>query len=180
MSLRSYSLSYTGRKTRVYSGGMNLRIGYGEDAHTLKTGRPLVVGGVEVPSPVGAVAHSDGDVLLHALSDALLSTAALGDIGKYFPPSDAKYKDMASSAILEYVLNLLNKQGQVTLHNIAAVVTLDAPKLAEVRGEIQGNVARLLDLEPDKVGVAFKTSEGLATGHIQARATVLLSLEPLS
>ena len=160
---------------------MNVRIGYGEDAHALGAGRPLVVGGITVPeSPVGAVAHSDGDVLLHALSDALLSTAALGDIGKYFPPSDARNKDMDSSRILEHVLNLLNEQGEVTLHNVAAVVTLDAPKLGTFRDEIQSNVARLLGLEPDRVGVTFKTSEGLAPGHIQARTTVLLSLEPLS
>ena len=156
-------------------------MGYGEDAHALGAGRPLVVGGITVPeSPVGAVAHSDGDVLLHALSDALLSTAALGDIGKYFPPSDARNKDMDSSRILEHVLNLLNEQGEVTLHNVAAVVTLDAPKLGTFRDEIQSNVARLLGLEPDRVGVTFKTSEGLAPGHIQARTTVLLSLEPLS
>ena len=158
----------------------DVRIGYGEDAHALTEGRPLVVGGVEVPSPVGVVAHSDGDVLLHALSDALLSAAALGDIGTYFPPSNAQFKDMDSSQILEHVLKLLGEQGQVTLHNIAAVVTLDAPKLGKLRGEIQDNVARLLNLEPGRVGVTFKTSEGLAPGHIQARATVLLSLEPLS
>ena len=159
----------------------HLRIGYGEDAHTLSTGRPLVVGGVAVPdSPVGAVAHSDGDVLLHALSDALLSAAALGDIGKYFPPSDEQFKDIDSSEILEYVVELLNKQGQVTLHNVAVVVTLDMPKLGSLRDEIRGNVARLLGLESNRVGVTFKTSEGLAPGHIQARATVLLNLEPLS
>ena len=164
-----------------YSVEMNLRIGYGEDAHALGAGRPLVVGGVTVPdSPVGAVAHSDGDVLLHALSDALFSVAALGDIGTYFPPSDAKYKDMDSAEILEHVLTLLSKQGHITLHNIAAVVTLDAPKLGKLRDEIQSNVARLLGLESGKVGITFKTSEGLAPGHIQARAKVLLSLEPLS
>ena len=160
---------------------MNLRIGYGEDAHALRAGRPLVVGGITVPeSPVGAVAHSDGDVLLHALSDALLSTAALGDIGKYFPPSDAQFKDMDSSDILAHVLELLSGRGKVTLHNVAVVVTLDAPKLGKLRDEIQSNVARLLNLEQGQVGITFKTSEGLASGHIQARATVLLSLEPLS
>ena len=159
----------------------NLRIGYGEDAHALAAGRPLVVGGVEVPaSTVGAVAHSDGDVLLHALSDALLSAVALGDIGTYFPPSDEQFKDMDSSSILEHVLKLLGEQGQVTLHNVAVVVTLDTPKLGKLRDEIKERVAQLLGLEPNRVGITFKTSEGLAPGHIQARATVLLSLEPLS
>jgi 2-C-methyl-D-erythritol 2,4-cyclodiphosphate synthase len=161
---------------------MKLRIGYGEDAHALAADRPLVIGGVTIPdSPLGAVAHSDGDVLLHALSDALLSSHALGDIGHYFPPSDERYKDMNSQKILEHVLLELHTHSKgFEIHNVAAVITLDNPKLGKHREVIQKHVAELLRLEPHSVGITFKTSEGLATGHIQARVTVLLSVESVS
>jgi 2-C-methyl-D-erythritol 2,4-cyclodiphosphate synthase len=157
---------------------MNLRIGYGEDSHALAEGRLLVIGGVKIPdSPLGAVAHSDGDVLLHALSDALLSSYALGDIGHYFPPSDEGYKDLNSAKILEYVLLELHKHsGHIQIQNLAAVITLDKPKLGNHREAIQNNVSMLLGLEPRNVGITFKTSEGMATGHIQARVTVLLAV----
>jgi 2-C-methyl-D-erythritol 2,4-cyclodiphosphate synthase len=155
---------------------MNLRIGYGEDSHVLAEGRPLVIGGVTIPdSPLGAVAHSDGDVLLHALSDALLSAFALGDIGHYFPPSDERYRDMNSQKILEHVLlELRNHSGDLHIQNLAAVITLDKPKLGKHREAIQHQVAALLGLRLHNVGITFKTSEGMATGHIQARVTVLL------
>jgi 2-C-methyl-D-erythritol 2,4-cyclodiphosphate synthase len=156
---------------------MNLRIGYGEDSHALAEGRPLVIGGVTIPDSLfGAVAHSDGDVLLHALSDALLSSLALGDIGRYFPPSDERYKNMNSVRILERVLLELRKHSSgLQIQNLAAVITLDKPKLGKHREGIQNQVTKLLGLEPHNVGITFKTSEGMATGHIQARVTVLLS-----
>jgi 2-C-methyl-D-erythritol 2,4-cyclodiphosphate synthase len=156
---------------------MNLRIGYGEDSHALAEGRPLVIGGVTIPdSPFGAVAHSDGDVLLHALSDALLSAFALGDIGHYFPPSDMRYKNMDSVKMLEQVLHELDKHSKdIQIQNLAAVITLDKPKLGKHREAIQNKVATLLGLEPSNVGITFKTSEGMATAHIQARVTVLLA-----
>ena len=156
---------------------MNLRIGYGEDAHALAGGRPLVIGSVTIPdSPLGTVAHSDGDVLLHALSDALLSTFALGDIGHYFPPSDERYKNMDRVKILEHVLLELRKHSNnIQIQNLAAVITLDKPKLGKHREVIQNKVAELLGLEPHNVGITFKTSEGMATGHVQARVTVLLT-----
>jgi 2-C-methyl-D-erythritol 2,4-cyclodiphosphate synthase len=155
---------------------MSLRIGYGEDSHALAEGRPLVVGGVRIEnSPLGAVAHSDGDVLLHALSDALLSAFALGDIGHYFPPSDERYKNMNSQKILEHVLlELREHASDIHIQNLAAVITLDNPKLGQHREAVQKRVAELLRLEPRNVGITFKTSEGMATGHIQARVTVLL------
>jgi 2-C-methyl-D-erythritol 2,4-cyclodiphosphate synthase len=158
---------------------MSFRIGYGEDAHALAEGRPLVIGSVTIPeSSLGAVAHSDGDVLLHALSDALLSSFALGDIGHYFPPSDERYKDMASANILEHVLGEIKRRGgSFHIQNLAAVITLDRPKLGKHREVIQTNVAKLLGLEPHNVGITFKTSEGLASGHIQARVTVLLAVD---
>jgi 2-C-methyl-D-erythritol 2,4-cyclodiphosphate synthase len=156
---------------------MNLRIGYGEDAHALAEGRALVIGGVTIEnSPLGAVAHSDGDVLLHALSDALLSAVALGDIGQYFPPSDDRYKNMDSARILEHVLLELRKHSSdIHIQNLATVITLDTPKLGKHREAIQNRVAILLGIKPHNVGITFKTSEGMAIGHIQARVTVLLS-----
>jgi 2-C-methyl-D-erythritol 2,4-cyclodiphosphate synthase len=158
---------------------MNLRIGYGEDSHALAAGRPLVIGGVTIPdSSLGAVAHSDGDVLLHALSDALLSSYALGDIGHYFPPSNEAYKDMDSTKILELVLGIVQKSlGAFQIQNLSAVIMLDKPKLGKHREAIQGRVAELLSLEPPNVGITFKTSEGMATSHIQARVTVLIAVD---
>lgn len=154
---------------------MALRIGYGEDSHKLSEGRPLVIGGVTIESPVGAVAHSDGDVLLHALSDALLSVFALGDIGFYFPPSNPEFKDLNSQVILENVLLELKKQTSFQIQNVAAVVMLDKPKLGKYREDIQKNVSGLLGLNPTDVGITFKTSEGLALEHIQARVTLLIT-----
>ena len=156
---------------------MAFRIGYGEDAHALATGLPLVIGNVTIPeSSVGAVAHSDGDVLLHALSDALLSAQALGDIGTYFPPSDPQFKDMDSAEILRKVQSLVAERApDMELVNLAAVVTLDRPKLGAYREAIVERLATLLELPVHNVGLTFKTSEGLATQHIQARVTVLLS-----
>ena len=149
------------------------RVGYGEDAHRLAAGRPLVLGGVTVPAERGAQAHSDGDVILHTLSDALLSGVAAGDIGQYFPDTDAAWKDLDSAAILGKALDIVQERGY-RLGNVALVVTLDRPKLGPLRAEIAARVARLCGLAPSEVGLSFKTSEGLAPDHVQARATVLL------
>lgn len=150
------------------------RIGYGEDAHRLEAGLPLVLGGVPVPhAQAGAVAHSDGDAVLHAVADALLSGLALGDIGQYFPDTAAQWKDMDSGVIVQKALELVRERGYAPL-NVAVVVTLDHPKLGPLRAEIAAAVARLLHLPESEVGVSFKTSEGLAPAHVQTRATVLL------
>lgn len=153
-----------------------LRIGYGEDAHALAQGHPLVIGGIRVESDRGSVAHSDGDVLLHALADALLSAWALGDIGKLFPPGDPATRQLDSSVIVGKVLSLLaaGDKGGWGITNVAAVVTLDSPKLGSYREQIQSQVEGILRLPQGAVGVTFKTSEGLAPAHIQARVTVLL------
>ena len=150
-----------------------LRVGFGEDAHALVPGRRLVLGGVEVPSLRGAAAHSDGDALLHALADALLSSLALGDIGVYYPPSDPAYRDMDSREIVTRCLGTLHSR-EAELINAALVVTLDTPKLGPYRADITSSVAKLLKLPPECVGLGFKTSEGLAPNHVQARATVLV------
>lgn len=150
------------------------KIGYGEDSHALETGKKLTIGNLIIKkSPHGTIAHSDGDVLLHALSDALLSAFALGDIGKYFPPSDIKYKDMNSKIILDKVLELID-YNNIEINNISAVVILDKPKLGLLRKDIQKRTAELLDIDINKVGITFKTSEGLAEKHVQARVTILL------
>lgn len=147
----------------------DFRIGHGQDAHRLVAGRPLVIGGVRVPSDRGADAHSDGDVLLHALADALLSTHALGDIGKLFPPSDPAFAGLDSREIVARVLEALARAaGKLTVTNVAAVVTLDAPKLGAAREEIAASVARQLGIPAERVGVTFKTSEGMALDHVQA------------
>ena len=137
-----------------------------------------MIGGVSIPdSPHGAAAHSDGDALLHALSDALLSAFTLGDIGHYFPPSDPAFKDIESAKILARVLELLNeREEKPEIVNVAAVVTLDKPKLGAHRAAIAARVAELLGLPQDRIGVGFKTSEGLAPAHIQTRVTVLLKV----
>ena len=155
----------------------NYRIGFGEDAHALEAGRPLVIGGVSVKSPHGTTAHSDGDVLLHALSDALLSTFALGDIGHYFPPSNPEFKNMESTKILARVLGVLRERvGDFRVLNVASVVTIDKPKLGPYRAAIAARVAGLLGIAEDRTGIGFKTSEGLAPAHVQARVTVLLEV----
>lgn len=152
------------------------KIGYGEDSHALEEGKILTIGNLLIKnSPHGTIAHSDGDVLLHALCDALLSAFALGDIGKYFPPSDMKYKDLDSKVILDKVLDLIDYD-KLRINNISAVVILDKPKLGLVREDIQTKLAELLDIEINKVGITFKTSEGLAERHVQARVTVLLEI----
>jgi 2-C-methyl-D-erythritol 2,4-cyclodiphosphate synthase len=154
----------------------NYRIGFGEDAHRLASDRRLKLGGVHIPdSTYGTDAHSDGDVLLHALADALLSTHALGDIGQYFPPTDPALKDLDSAEIVMHVLQLLERHapGFIVI-NAAAVITLDKPKLGSYREAMAETVAGLLGLEPAQVGVTFKTSEGLAPLHVQARVTVLV------
>lgn len=152
------------------------RVGFGEDAHRLVSGRPLVIGGVTIASERGSEAHSDGDVLLHALSDALLSTFALGDIGQLFPPGKADTAGLASDVILAAVREQLfaGQAAGWSLVNIAAVVTLDQPKLGTYRTVIQERVTALLSVPAGRVGVTFKTSEGLALDHVQARVTVLL------
>ena len=150
------------------------RIGYGEDAHRLEAGRDLWLGGLKIPdSPHGAVAHSDGDAVLHALADALLSGLALGDIGQYFPDTDPAHAGMDSAKILRRCLDLVQERGYLPL-NVALVVTLDAPKLGGRRSDIAARLAELLALPQTEVGVSFKTSEGLAPAHVQVRATVLL------
>ena len=156
----------------------SFRIGYGEDAHRLGGDGKLVIAGVQVPeSSTGVIAHSDGDVVLHALADALLSVFALGDIGYYFPPSDPQWRDLDSQQIVREVYQLLHKHApSAQVVNVAAVVILDTPKLGQYRDTMRQCVAELLGIVQEEVGLTFKTSEGLAAGHVQARVSLLVTL----
>jgi 2-C-methyl-D-erythritol 2,4-cyclodiphosphate synthase len=156
---------------------MNIRIGIGYDIHRLKKGRPLWLGGVKIPFPKGLDGHSDADALLHAIIDALLGAAALPDIGHYFPPSDLRIKNIASSVMLAKAMSEIKRAG-FRVGNVDAVVIAEAPKLAPYRERIRQTIAQLLGIQPSCVQVKGKTNEGLdAVGRgqaIAAHAVVLL------
>jgi 2-C-methyl-D-erythritol 2,4-cyclodiphosphate synthase len=144
----------------------SVRIGYGYDVHRLVPGRKLVLGGVEIPHETGLEGHSDADVLLHAISDALLGAAALGDIGKHFPNSDPRFKGISSLILLQQVGDLLN-QHRFEIVNIDATVVLDAPTIAPFVDRMRSNIANALTISPQQVSVKATTSEGL--GFVGAR-----------
>lgn len=137
-----------------------MRIGIGIDVHQFSKDRRLVIGGVEVPSPVGLLGHSDADVLLHAISDALLGAAALGDIGKHFPDTSSEFKDIDSMILLKHVGKLLAREGYKPV-NIDAMLLLEKPKIAPYIDEMRRNIARCLDLELNAVSVKATTNEKL-------------------
>jgi 2-C-methyl-D-erythritol 4-phosphate cytidylyltransferase/2-C-methyl-D-erythritol 2,4-cyclodiphosphate synthase len=154
------------------------RIGQGWDLHKLIPGRRLVLGGIEVPSDKGEEAHSDGDVLLHAVIDALFGAAALGDIGTHFPPSDARWKDADSRELARRAAALLGAAGW-EIGNLDCTVVLEAPKLGPYKEAMRESIASCLGVSPSSVSVKAKTKEGVdATGEgraVEASAVVLLS-----
>lgn len=154
-----------------------LRIGHGYDVHRLTEGRRLILGGVEVPYEKGLLGHSDADVLTHAVMDALLGAAALGDIGKLFPDTDAAYAGISSILLLERVAERLREAGYAVV-NLDATVLAQAPKLAPYRERMRENLARALSLDTSRVSVKTTTEEGLGfTGEglgIAAHAVALL------
>ena len=137
-----------------------MRIGAGHDVHQLVTGRKLVLGGVEIPHNKGLKGHSDADVLVHSVCDALLGAAALGDIGFHFPDTDDRYLDINSLILLENTGKLLYDNG-FYIENLDATIVAQAPKLSPHRNKMIENIARSLDIEIGRVSVKFTTTEGL-------------------
>lgn len=137
---------------------MNLRIGYGVDVHQLKSGLPLFIGGIKIPSETGALGHSDADVLLHAICDALLGAANLRDIGFHFSDKDPKYKGIDSKILLREVLSLIEKKNYRVI-NIDSTVVLENPKLNSFISEMQVVIASILKIDVDAVSIKATTHE---------------------
>ena len=152
-----------------------MRIGYGFDSHEFRAGVPLVIGGVALEHDRGLGGHSDGDVLLHAITDALLGAIAAPDIGALFPPSDAKWKDADSAIFLQEALRRVHKAGYA-VGNVDASLILAAPKIGPHAANIREHVAKLLGVRADCVGLKAKTPEGLNLDHA-ALAHVVVLLE---
>ena len=137
-----------------------MRIGMGYDVHKLVEGRKLILGGVEIPNEKGLLGHSDADVLLHAIMDALLGAAALGDIGKHFPDTDPAYKGISSIRLLEHVADLLEEH-QFLIENIDATIIAQRPKMRPYIDTMRENIAKALKIEADQINVKATTEEGL-------------------
>lgn len=154
-----------------------MRIGTGWDLHRLKEGRRLMLGGEHIPFHSGEEAHSDGDVLIHAIIDAIFGAAALGDIGTHFPPSDPQYKDISSLILLEKSVDLLTESGYRII-NLDTTIILQEPKLKPYITNIREKLANALALDMDKISVKAKTKENVdATGEgkaIESMASVLI------
>ncbi len=135
-----------------------VRTGLGWDVHRLAPGRALILGGVVIPSEFGLEGHSDADILSHAITDALLGAAALGDIGMHFPDTDPRWKGAASDQFLAHASALVRERG-FTIVNVDSTVILEKPKLKDYRGAIREALARTIGLEADRVSVKFKTAE---------------------
>lgn len=161
---------------------MSFRIGFGNDIHRLAVGRPLILGGILIPSDVGSVGHSDADVLIHAITDAILGALALGDIGTHFPDNDERWRNADSRIFLKEALKMMRAQNY-RIENIDATVSLETPKLKPYIEKIRQNLAEILEIEPSCVSVKAKTAEGLdAIGKaeaIKAEVVVLLKAEEL-
>jgi 2-C-methyl-D-erythritol 2,4-cyclodiphosphate synthase len=157
---------------------MAMRIGEGWDVHALVPGRPLVLGGVEIAHTHGLLGHSDADVLLHAITDALLGAAGLGDIGRHFPDHDPQFRGADSARLLSHVVGLIQARGW-TLVNLDCTVVAQAPRLSAHMPRIHERVAVCLGVSVEQVNVKAKTAERLGPvgqGHsIEARAVVLLT-----
>ena len=155
-----------------------MRIGMGYDVHRLVEDRKCIIGGVEIPYEKGLLGHSDADVLLHAIMDALLGAAALGDIGKHFPDTDPAYQGISSLKLLEHVAELL-EESLFLVENIDATIIAQAPKMRPYIDEMRANIAKALGIETSQVNVKATTEEGLGfTGKgegISAQAICLLT-----
>jgi 2-C-methyl-D-erythritol 2,4-cyclodiphosphate synthase len=151
------------------------RIGFGWDSHEFKPGIPLKIGGILLPHESGLAGHSDGDVLLHALTDALLGAVAAGDIGSYFPPGDPQWKGADSAVFLREAMMQIARKGYM-VGNVDCTLILAAPKIGPHAKAIQHSVAQLLGIDADQVGIKAKTPEGIGTDNAAiAQAVVLLT-----
>lgn len=155
-----------------------MRIGYGEDIHPLVKGRKLILAGLEIPFELGLDGHSDADAVFHSISDALLGSLALGDIGKLFPPSDDSIKGIDSSLIVLECYKRVKEKGYRVV-NLDVSITAERPKLAKYINQMRSNIAKLLETDLDNVSVKAMTNEGFdATGEGRAiRATTVLLIE---
>ena len=157
---------------------MTFRVGQGWDVHALVPGRRLIIGGVEVPFERGLLGHSDADVLLHAITDALLGAAALGDIGRHFPDTDERFRNADSLLLLTEAARRMRERG-LQIGNVDSTVIAQEPRLAPYVDAMRDRIAAALDLSPDRVNVKAKTAEKLGpVGQglaIEARAIVLLT-----
>lgn len=162
------------------SAPVHVRCGIGYDLHRLEAGRPLIVGGMELPFDKGPVGHSDGDVLAHALCDALLGAAGLGDIGTHFPDTDPKWKGANSLLFLEHAKKLLDDQ-RLAIEHVDAVVILERPKLGPHFPGMREALAKALDIPAERIHLKAKTNEGVdAVGRGEAIAAyVVATLTPL-
>ena len=154
-----------------------IRTGLGWDNHRIAAGRPLILGGIEVPCELGLDGHSDADILLHALTDALLGALALGDIGMHFPDTDPQWKGASSDRFVVHAAGLVQERGWM-IGNVDTTVILQRPKLKDFREPIRANIARLLGVELHQVSVKFKTAENVGpvgegkSGEAQAIVTL--------
>lgn len=155
------------------------RVGHGYDVHAFEDGKPLVLGGVAILYPKGMKGHSDGDVVLHALCDALLGAAALGDIGKYFPDTDVRFSGIDSRILLRNVTELLSEK-KYLINNVDMTIIAQVPKISPYIAEMRSTIASDLKINPDQVSVKATTSEGMGfigrCEGIAVHAVALLSL----
>ena len=155
---------------------MTIRIGFGYDVHAFATDRPLILGGVTIPSERGLSGHSDADAVIHALVDALLGAAALGDIGQHFPSSDERWKNQPSSVFLDYTYDLLCQQ-QYTINNIDTTIVAEHPKMALHIQAMRTHLAQHLHLSREQVSVKATTTDGLGfTGREEGIACYAIAL----
>ncbi|MCQ2610517.1 MAG: 2-C-methyl-D-erythritol 2,4-cyclodiphosphate synthase [Treponema sp.] len=155
-----------------------IRTGLGYDLHKLVEGRKLIVGGIEIPFEKGELGHSDGDALLHAITDSLLGASGLGDIGSFFPDTDPQFKDADSAMLLQKAWKCVQDKGW-KLENLDCVVLLEKPKFLPYKTQVQENIAKILNVNPDQIFVKAKTGEKLgdvgSSNAIEVFATCLLS-----
>ena len=153
-----------------------MRIGHGYDVHLFAEGRRLMLGGVEIPHDKGLLGHSDADVLLHAVMDALLGAAGLGDIGKHFPDTDEQYKDISSLELLDRVAAMIEQNG-FSVENIDCTVVMLAPKIAPYTEEMKNNIASRCHITPQQVNIKATTEEGAGLGKAAAGAHAVCLLK---